>query len=234
MRAWVSLQNSGGSGTRKEEEKTKAITEPCPRRRVQDRLPASHHSSPFAGRFPLVRCGRGHSQSVRHLMGRNNVGGIVLRGWALTAHVVHGTFSQVGMGLDLSETWQDSGIAQGGVLSSLLFNILVDGLAQTVHDASPGVSLMVNWDSRFAGKLYADDTQTSLGAVAGDFWPTKKPPCVQCDVGRCCPHRGPGTCVTLQADLCPTCLAPVLDHLPPSPDDGRNQSRHFVPACLSV
>ena len=92
------------------------------------------------------------------------------------AFVVHGTFSQVRSGADLSEPWQDSSIAQGRVLSPLLFNILVDGLARAVHDAYPGVSLMARWDSRFAGQLYADDLvivadsaadlQTSLDAVS--------------------------------------------------------------------
>ena len=58
-----------------------------------------------------------------------------------------------------------AGIAQGRVLSPLLFNILVDGLARAVHVACPGVSLMGTWDSRFAGKLHADD----LVVVADSF-----------------------------------------------------------------
>ena len=73
------------------------------------------------------------------------------RMWALIAHFVYGTFSQVKTDSNLSEPWQDSGIAQGRVLSPLFFNILVDGLARAVHDACPGVSLMASWDSRFAG-----------------------------------------------------------------------------------
>ena len=102
--------------------------------------------------------------------------GVQGRMWALIAHFVHGTFSQVRSGSDLSEPWQDSGIAQGRVLSPLLFNILVDGLARAVHVACPGVSLMASWDSRFAGQLYADDVvvvgdsaadlQTGLDAVS--------------------------------------------------------------------
>ena len=102
--------------------------------------------------------------------------GVQGRMWALIAHFVHGTFSQVRSGADLSEPWQDTGIAQGRVLSPLLFNILVDGLARAVHDACPGVSLMARWDSRFAGQLYADDLvvvadsaadlQTGLDAVS--------------------------------------------------------------------
>ena len=79
------------------------------------------------------------------------------RMWALIAHFVQGAFSQVRTGSDLSEFWRDSGIAQGRVLSPLLFIILVNGPAQAVHDANPSVSLMANWDSRFAGQLCADD-----------------------------------------------------------------------------
>ena len=86
------------------------------------------------------------------------------------------TFSQVRSGSDLSEPWQDSGNAQGIVLSPLLFNILVDGLARAVHVACPGISLKASWDSRFAGQLCADDLvvvadsaedlQTGLDAVS--------------------------------------------------------------------
>ena len=94
------------------------------------------------------------------------------RMWALIAHFVHGTFWQVRIGSDLSETWQDSGIAQGRVLSPLLFNILVDGLARAVHDACPGVSLMASWDSRLCADdlvVVADSAahlQTGLDAVS--------------------------------------------------------------------
>ena len=38
------------------------------------------------------------------------------------------TVSQVRLGGDLSESWPDSCVAQGRVLSPLLFNLLVDGL----------------------------------------------------------------------------------------------------------
>ena len=86
--------------------------------------------------------------------------------WALIAHFVHGTLSQVRCGSDLSEPWQDSGIAQGRVLSPLLFNILVDGLARAVHVACPGVSLMGSWDSRFVGQLYADDLVVVVDSAA--------------------------------------------------------------------
>ena len=104
-------------------------------------------------------------------------------------------------------------------LRSWLFNILVDGLARAVHDVCPGVSLMASWDSRFAGQLYADDLvivadsaadlQTGSDAVSAwrfryrfrfgigpsksaamIFWSPEKHPCVQCDIGKCCPPCG--------------------------------------------
>ena len=132
--------------------------------------------------------------------------GVHGRMWASIAHFVHGKFLQFRIGSDLSETWQDSGVAQGRVLSPLFVNI---GLVRAVHDACPGVSLIASWDSRFACQLSADDLvivadsaadlQTGLDAVSAGravqirrhvFWSPKKPPCVQCDIGRCCPgHR---------------------------------------------
>ena len=69
------------------------------------------------------------------------------RMWKLMAHYVHGTQPQVRLGSALSMVWQDSGIAQGRVLSPL---------ARAVYDAAPGVSLRMNWDSRFASQLYTD------------------------------------------------------------------------------
>ena len=57
------------------------------------------------------------------------------------AHFVRDTLSQVKLGSALLEAWQDSDIAAGRVLSSLLFNVFVDGLARAVYDAAPGVSL---------------------------------------------------------------------------------------------
>ena len=45
------------------------------------------------------------------------------------------------MWFDLSEPWQDSGVARAEC-SLRCFNILVDGLARAVHVACPGVSLM--------------------------------------------------------------------------------------------
>ena len=83
--------------------------------------------------------------------------------------------SQVRLGNELSDQWLDSGIAQGRVLSPLLFNVLVDGLAAEVQLASPRVLLPGNFQCRFTGQLYADDLalvanspmdlQTALNAI---------------------------------------------------------------------
>ena len=83
--------------------------------------------------------------------------GVTGRMWKLIANFLRQTRSQVRLGTDLSEPWDDSGIAQGRVLSPLLFNLLIDGLAVALHRASPGVSLTRNSDFRFVGQLYADD-----------------------------------------------------------------------------
>ena len=95
--------------------------------------------------------------------------------WRLISNFLRHTVSQVRLGGDLSEPWPDSGIAQGRVLSPLLFNLLVDGLAVAVHHASPGVLLPGSVD-RFTAQLYADDLviaaespsdlQTALNAVS--------------------------------------------------------------------
>ena len=51
----------------------------------------------------------------------------------------------------------DSGIAQGRVLSHLLFNLFVNSLAATISRASPGVRLSSRSDFRLSNQLYADD-----------------------------------------------------------------------------
>ena len=76
----------------------------------------------------------------------------------------------------MSEPWEDKGIAQGRVLSPLLFGLLIDGLAHAVHESVPSVRLSPNCDWKFCGQLYADDfvlaaeceldLQTSLDAVS--------------------------------------------------------------------
>ena len=96
--------------------------------------------------------------------------------WHLITNFLRQPVSQVRLGGDLSEPWPDSGIAQGRVLSPLLFRLLVDGLAAAVQHASPGVLLPGCVDSRFTDQLYADhlvlaaespsDLQTALNAVS--------------------------------------------------------------------
>ena len=76
--------------------------------------------------------------------------------WRLISNFLRHTVSKVRLGGDLSEPWPDSGIAQRRVLSPLLFNLLVGGLAVAVHHASPGVLLPGSVD-RFTAQLYADD-----------------------------------------------------------------------------
>ena len=95
--------------------------------------------------------------------------------WNLLSNFLRHTVSQVRLGNELSDQWVDSGIAQGRVLSPLLFNLLVDGLATEVQLASPGVHLPGNAQCRFTDQLYADDLvvvadspqdlQTALNAV---------------------------------------------------------------------
>ena len=55
--------------------------------------------------------------------------------WRLLSHFLRGTQSQVRSGASLSAPWTDTGIAQGRVLSPLLFNLLVNGLAASVRQA---------------------------------------------------------------------------------------------------
>ena len=51
----------------------------------------------------------------------------------------------------------DTGIAQGRVLSPLLFNLLVNSLAAAIRRASSGVRLVPSSDFRLTAQLYADD-----------------------------------------------------------------------------
>ena len=58
--------------------------------------------------------------------------------WKLISQFLRGTQSQVRVGSSLSHPWFDSGIAQGRVLSPLLFNLLVNDLAAAVRPSAPG------------------------------------------------------------------------------------------------
>ena len=76
--------------------------------------------------------------------------------WHLMCHFLRGTQSQARVDASLSAPWSDTGIAQGRVLSPLLFNLLVDSLATNVRQFAPGVRLAAS-PHRFSHQLYADD-----------------------------------------------------------------------------
>ena len=69
---------------------------------------------------------------------------------------LRGTQSQVRVGSSLSHPWFDSGIAQGRVLSPLLFNLLVNGLVAAVRRSAPGAQFFPS-GVRLPCQLYADD-----------------------------------------------------------------------------
>ena len=70
------------------------------------------------------------------------------------------TQSQVRCGSSLSEPWVDSGIAQGRVLSPLLFNLLINSLIASVQHVAPGVQFCSS-SFRVPGQLYVDDLELS-------------------------------------------------------------------------
>ena len=71
--------------------------------------------------------------------------------------LLSGTLSQVRLSGSVSPPWVDSGIAQGRILSPLLFNLLIDSLAVTLRSTIPGVSLVASDSFRHVCQLYADD-----------------------------------------------------------------------------
>ena len=75
--------------------------------------------------------------------------GVTGRLWHLLANFLCGTLSQARLGGSVSSPWVDSGIAQGRILSSLLFKLLIDSLAVTLRSAIPTF--------RHACQLCADD-----------------------------------------------------------------------------
>ena len=68
--------------------------------------------------------------------------------WRTIANSLCGTLSQVRVRGDVSPPWVDTWIAQGRVLSPLLFNLLVNSLAAAIRRASPGVRLVPSSDFR--------------------------------------------------------------------------------------
>ena len=83
--------------------------------------------------------------------------GVTGRLWHLISNFLCGTLSQVRVGDSSSQPWVDTGIAQGRVLSPLLFNLLVDSLAAAIRSAVLGVRLMVSDLFRLVCQFYADD-----------------------------------------------------------------------------
>ena len=81
--------------------------------------------------------------------------GVTGQMWHLMSHFLRDTQSQVRVGASLSAPWQDSGIAQGRVLSPLLFNLLINSLASDVRQLAPGIRLLSH--HRFSDQLHADD-----------------------------------------------------------------------------
>ena len=77
--------------------------------------------------------------------------------WRTITNFLVGTISQVRIGDAHSHPWMDTGIAQGRVLSPLLFNLLVNSLAADIRRCCPGVRLVPASDVRFVCQLYADD-----------------------------------------------------------------------------
>ena len=70
-----------------------------------------------------------------------------------------------------SQSWVDSGVAQGRVLSTLLFNLLMDSLASSLRAAVPGVRPVDCDRFRHVCQLYADDvvTQITVSMIAFSF-----------------------------------------------------------------
>ena len=70
--------------------------------------------------------------------------------WHLLANFLCGTLSQARLGGSVSSPWVDSGIAQGRLLSPLLFNLPIGSLAVTLRSAILGVSLTTSDSFRHA------------------------------------------------------------------------------------
>ena len=62
---------------------------------------------------------------------------------------------------DVSPPWVDTGIAQGRVLSPLLFNLLMNTLPAAIRRGSLGVRLFPSSDFRVTDELHADDLVVS-------------------------------------------------------------------------
>ena len=116
--------------------------------------------------------------------------------WHSLANLLCGTLFQVRVGSSLSPPWVDSGIAQGRILSTLLFNLLVDSLATTLRAAilvSPSSFLtpfcQLRADDLVILTVSEADLQVALDAVHA--WGVRSPifgPLRGCP--DCCVHLG--------------------------------------------
>ena len=132
---------------------------------------------------------------IKKAFDRSHVEGTVVRLSDAGVSGLQGTQSKVRTGASLSAPWDETGIAQERVLSPLLFNILVNGLAASVRQAARGVQF--GSSLRFTDQLFADDLvvtaecqhylQVALDVVSAwchrwrfSFWigPTKSAPMV--------------------------------------------------------
>ena len=77
--------------------------------------------------------------------------------WRTVSNLLVGTISQVRKGDAQSHLWMDSGIAQGRVLSTILFSLLVNRLAADTRCCCLGVRLIPASHVRSAWQLHADD-----------------------------------------------------------------------------
>ena len=83
--------------------------------------------------------------------------GISARMWHKIANFLCGTLSQIRIGDSASQPFVDSSIAQGLVLSTLLFNVLVNTLAASIRSVVPGVRLVPSDACRHTCHFCADD-----------------------------------------------------------------------------
>ena len=103
-----------------------------------------------------------HSEGLQHVLGRSYPCP-PLPGWCDWWDVAHHRELPLWHSFPGSDwfrrlpPWVDSGIAQGRVLSPLLFNLLVNSLVATISRASPGVRLSSCSDFRLSNQFFADD-----------------------------------------------------------------------------
>ena len=114
---------------------------------------------------------RGHQEGIRYFVGRGNAR-TVAPGWRDRGYVAHDCQFPLRHTFTSPSTRRgflgvDTGIAQGRVLSPLLFNLLVNSLAAAIRRASPGVRLLPLSIFRFTCQLYADDLVILAESVCG-------------------------------------------------------------------